>query len=87
MVHVHVKEAQRRPDGSLTPCAVGEGDIDIPEVLGAPKESAHRGCLPIEYGAQINEEDVVARSISYTKQILRNLQGTTADSPCGQHSE
>jgi sugar phosphate isomerase/epimerase len=72
-VHVHLKEAQRQPDGSLKPCAVGEGDIDIPRVLSALKDAAYEGCLAIEYGAQIDADDVVSRSIAYTKQVLRDL--------------
>jgi len=73
VVHVHLKESRRQPDGSLMPCAVGEGDIDIPAVLKALSDRGYEGCLAIEYGAQIDEDEVVRSSIAYTKQVLRDL--------------
>jgi len=73
VVHVHLKEAKRRPDGSLVACAVGEGGIDIPAVLKVLSDAGYDGCLAIEYGAQIDEDEVVRRSIAYTKRVLRDL--------------
>jgi hypothetical protein len=60
VVHVHLKEARRKPDGSLIACAVGEGDIEIAAVLRALKDSGYDGCLAVEYGAQIDEDEVWA---------------------------
>jgi sugar phosphate isomerase/epimerase len=74
VVHVHLKEARRQPDGSLIACAVGEGDNDIPGVLRALKDGGYIGCLAVEYGAQIDEDEVVRRSIVYAKQVVRDLQ-------------
>jgi sugar phosphate isomerase/epimerase len=73
VVHVHLKESRRQPDGSLLACAVGEGDIDIPAVLRALSDGGYEGCLAIEYGAQVDEDEIVRRSIAYTKQVLRDL--------------
>ena len=74
VVHVHLKEAKRQPDGSMISCAVGEGDIDIPAVLRALKDAGYGGCLAMEYGAQIDEDEVVRRSIAYTKRVLHDLE-------------
>ena len=59
---------------TMSPRLMKSGGEDRGEVVPrALKSAAYEGSLVIEYGAQINEEDVVARSIAYTRQVLRDL--------------
>jgi hydroxypyruvate isomerase len=74
IVHVHLKEAKRGPDGSLVPCAVGDGDMDVHGVVEALHDVKYDGCLALEYGLQVNAEEIVRRSITYVRQVLRDLE-------------
>lgn len=48
MVHMHLKDPKRNADGSVTTLAIGDGDINAPEMLRALAKSGYDGYVSLE---------------------------------------
>ncbi len=48
MVHMHLKDAIKAPDGKISGVAVGEGQVDYTGQFRALKESGYDGCVVLE---------------------------------------
>lgn len=48
MVHMHLKDPKKNPDGTVTTLAIGDGDIHAVEMLGALARSGYTGYVSLE---------------------------------------
>jgi sugar phosphate isomerase/epimerase len=53
VVHIHLKDGVREPDGSVRWVIVGEGEVGYPQHLEQIAQSGYRGFLSLETHARI----------------------------------
>lgn len=93
IAHVHLKDRLlTRPHGMpeenalravtgalLWPCAVGDGDLPIRQVISELKAAGYTGCLTIEHFGVLRWADAIRRSAENVKRMLAESAGRTGD--------
>lgn len=89
IVHVHIKDWKRQPDGTCTECFAGEGDSGTDTILQDLIRDGYSGCLSIEphmvavihLGKSADEDPEAAYKIyvEYGRRLMTLVESLSAD--------
>ncbi|HQE25422.1 MAG TPA: sugar phosphate isomerase/epimerase family protein [Candidatus Atribacteria bacterium] len=77
--YVHIKDFKKEPTSTtpwgwtVSPCAVGEGDVDLLGCLSVLKEAGYKGYLALEYEGQEDEKTGVPKSLENIRKAMDRL--------------
>lgn len=77
--YVHIKDFKKETSSltpwgwTISPCIVGEGDVDLFGCLSVLKEAGYKGYIALEYEGKDNESIGVPKSLKYIREIMDRL--------------
>jgi sugar phosphate isomerase/epimerase len=77
--YVHAKDFKKKPDSSMpwgwnvSPCIVGEGDVDVTGCLSVLKKAGYDGYIALEYEGLEDERIGVPKSLEYVKSVMDRI--------------